>query len=256
MANNIYRRQPVQHKLPTDYASIDNVKYFNINNVSGLQVYDNPLVAEQNSTYNCKNVYRDELGNLTVRPAVHYSMSDTNTILTTLYLTWYKETRLGIIYIYKWGGSNTSTAYDSVNIQPKGSSSIWQKLILHGESISVEETEDGVYILLNVYDASNLPAKTRLEFWKVNNDGTVEQVTGEIQLNNVLKPDLSLYNILNDKIYTDQTIINSDDSKNKYEVIASILAEVNAQPFDIIKILKYKFGVAIFYYEGNILKAL
>lgn len=256
MANNIYRRQPVPHKLPTDYASIDNVKYFNINNVSGLQVYDNPLVAAQNSTYNCKNVYRDELGNLTVRPAVHYSMSDTNTMLTTSYLTWYKETRLGIIYIYKWGGSNTSTAYDSVNIQPKGSSSIWQKLILHGESISVEETEDGVYILLNVYDASNLPAKTRLEFWKVNNDGTVEQVTGEIQLNNVLKPDLSLYNILNDKIYTDQTIINSDDSKNKYEVIASILAEVNAQPFDIIKILKYKFGVAIFYYEGNILKAL
>ena len=112
MANNIYRRQPVQHKLPTDYASIDNVKYFNINNVSGLQVYDNPLVAEQNSTYNCKNVYRDELGNLTVRPAVHYSMSDTNTILTTSYLTWYKETRLGIIYIYKWGGSYTSTAYD------------------------------------------------------------------------------------------------------------------------------------------------
>lgn len=257
MANNIYRRQPVQHKLPTDYASIDNVKYFNINNVSGLQVYDNPLVAAQNSTYNCKNIYRDELGNLTVRPAVHYSISDTNTMLTTSYLTWYKETRLGIIYIYEYGGTGIeSTQYDSVNIQPKDSSYIWQKLIPHGESISVEETEDGIYILLNVYDASSLPAKTRLEFWKINNDGSNEQVIGEIQLNNVLKPDLSLYNILNDRTYTNQTIINSDDSKNKYDIVASIISEINATPSDVVKILKYKYGIAVFYYEGDTLRVI
>lgn len=257
MANNIYRRQPVLHKLPTDYASIDNVKYFNINNVSGLQVYDNPLVAAQNSTYNCKNVYRDELGNLTVRPAVHHMFQQTPAILGSTVVTWYKETKYGIAYINNFAGSSNPQSYDTFNLElHKGvDSRIWQKMIPHGSTVVIEETEDAVYVLLNVDNDS----KQELEFWKFYEGETQiesKQVIGEIQLNNALKPDLSLYNILNDKIYTDQTVINSDDSKNKYDIIAAILAEINAQPSDIIKILKYKFGVAIFYYEGNILKAL
>lgn len=257
MANNIYRRQPVPHKLPTDYASIDNVKYFNINNISGLQVYDNPLVAAQNSTYNCKNVYRDELGNLTVRPAVHHMFQQTPAILGSTVVTWYKETKYGIAYINNFAGSSNPQSYDTFNLElHKGvDSRIWQKIIPHGSTVVIEETEDAVYVLLNV----DKDSKQELEFWKFYEGETQiesEQVIGEIQLNNTLKPDLSLYNILNNKTYTEQVIIDSDDSKNKYDKLQSIIAKMTVPPMLIKKIIKYKYGAAIFYYENSELKIL
>ena len=243
--NNIYRREPIQHKLPADYNKLDNIQYFNINNVAGLQVYDNPLAADQNSTYNCKNVYRDELGNLTIRPQVWCDKDTKNNIANMIDTMWFAQTSYGLAYI-----TRVSDDLSTLNIFNNATSKGHQVGIDGNSRVAMQETADGLYFLINRND------KKGLQLWKLDKDDKFEQVTGEIQLNNVLKPDLSLYNILNDKIYTDQTIVNSDDSKNKYEVIASILAEVNAQPFDIIKILKYKFGVAIFYYEGNILKAL
>lgn len=63
MANNIFRREPIQYKTPTDDSRL-----FHINNFKGIQVSDNPLIADKDSCYYCKNVFRNEVGNLTVRP--------------------------------------------------------------------------------------------------------------------------------------------------------------------------------------------
>ena len=55
-------------KLPSGYT--DTTDYLNLAGIKGLQIVDNPLAAEQNSTYDCENVYTDDFGNLTVRPAL------------------------------------------------------------------------------------------------------------------------------------------------------------------------------------------
>lgn len=236
--NNIYRRQPVVHQLPSDYSDLDNIKYLNLNNIQGLQIYDNPIAAEQNSTYSCKNTYRDELGNLTVRPEIWYNTAKSNIQLDTL-MHWYFDTQYGKkIYL------QSETTFDTLNIN---TDTVFQRAIVKGSRVAVQETADATYILLQ----DN--ATQELQFWKFDGD-TCEQCTGEIQLNNQLQPDLALYNILNNKAYSAQLIINSDTTQNTYNRVITLTSTLPSD--NIAKILKYSKGLAVFYYNENILYSL
>lgn len=236
--NNIYRRQPVVHQLPSDYSDLDNIKYLNLNNIQGLQIYDNPIAAEQNSTYSCKNTYRDELGNLTVRPEIWYNTAKSNIQLDTL-MHWYFDTQYGKkIYL------QSETTFDTLNIN---TDTVFQRAIVKGSRVAVQETADATYILLQ----DN--ATQELQFWKFDGE-TCEQCIGEIQLNDQLQPDLALYNILNNKAYSAQLIINSDTTQNTYNRVITLTSTLPSD--NIAKILKYSKGLAVFYYNENILYSL
>ena len=73
---NIYKREPIYRELPSNYYELDAIAYENLNSFKGLQIYDNPLIADSNSTYSCKNVYLDEHANLTIRPAFQHLSND------------------------------------------------------------------------------------------------------------------------------------------------------------------------------------
>lgn len=188
--NNIYRREPIQHKLPADYNKLDNIQYFNINNVAGLQVYDNPLAADQNSTYNCKNVYRDELGNLTIRPQVWCDKDTKNNIANMIDTMWFAQTSYGLAYI-----TRVSDDLSTLNIFNNATGRGHQVGIDGNSRVAMQETADGLYFLINRND------KKGLQLWKLDKDDKFEQVVGEIQINDQGKPNFELYNILNDKTY-------------------------------------------------------
>ena len=180
--NNIYKRQPIVHKLPTDYSDLDNIKFFNLNNIQGLQCYDNPIAAEQNSTYSCKNTYRDELGNLTVRPAIWYDSSKSNINLDAK-IHWYFDTQFNKkIYL------TSENDYDVLNIGTE-----FQHNIIKNSRVAVQETADATYILFQDNTVNNL------QFWKYDGE-TFTECTGEIQIFDFSKPNLGLYNILNNKV--------------------------------------------------------
>lgn len=243
--NNIYRRQPVQHKLPTGFEDLDNVKFLSINNINGLQVYDNPLVADQNSTHDCKNVYRDELGNLTVRPAIWYDVSNSanNYLKAHNNVRWYKKTSFGL-FVIEQSGDNDTIVFTDTNIE---------LAILKDSNVACNETEDGIYFLIQEPVEGSLQLH---RFFKSEDSYSVEQVTGEIQLNDNINPNINLYNILNDKIYSPQTVINSDDKFNKYNTTAEIIANESISLNSIIKILKYSEGLALFYRMNDEIKVI
>lgn len=66
--NNTFRRQPMTINAPTDDSRL-----WHINNFKGVQQLENPLVADPNSAYDALNVYRNDTGNLTVRPRLETS---------------------------------------------------------------------------------------------------------------------------------------------------------------------------------------
>ena len=243
--NNIYRREPIQHKLPTDFEDLDNIKFQSINNINGLQVYDNPLVADQNSTHDCKNVYRDELGNLTIRPAIWYDVSNTANeyLKENNNVRWYKKTSFGLFVIEQDDGYDKIIFTDE-NIELR---------ILKDSNIACNETEDGIYFLIQEHEKGTLQLH---RFFKSEDNYAVEQVTGEIQLNDNINPNLSLYNILNNKMYSPQTVINSDDKFNKYNTTAEIIANESISLNSIIKILKYSEGLALFYRMNDEIKVI
>lgn len=240
--NNIYRREPIQHKLPTDFEDLDNIKFQSINNINGLQVYDNPLVADQNSTHDCKNVYRDELGNLTIRPAIWYDVSNTANeyLKENNNVRWYKKTSFGLFVIEQDDGYDKIIFTDE-NIELR---------ILKDSNIVCNETEDGIYFLIQEHEKGTLQLH---RFFKSEDNYAVEQVTGEIQLNDNINPNLSLYNILNDKMYSPQSVINSDDKLNNYNTTAEIIVGDIIPKESIVKILKYSDGLAILYHINNTL---
>lgn len=184
--NNIYRRKPIQHRLPADYNKIDNIQYFNINNIGGLQVYDNPLAADQNSTYNCKNVYRDELGNLTVRPQVWYSLESIASPAASIDTMWFIKTDYGKVYVKRSPENNTLSIIDL-------DGNAHDTTISGNGKVTMQETGDGLYFLINKDDS--------LQLWKFDKENNFGQVTGEIQINDQGKLNFELYNILNDKTY-------------------------------------------------------
>lgn len=176
----IYKRQPIQHDLPANYDDLDAINYNNISNFKGLQVYDNPLIADQESTYSCKNVYVDEHGNLTVRPAlVPVGADPSRSIIWSYTFNDGSILRLKFFenqYILDTNFTDATMTFnsDSVpNIVPVDTGD--------NKYIFIQDTNIGSNVLYKIAD-------------------TFEQVEGTILLDNPLDTDVAHYNILNNKV--------------------------------------------------------
>lgn len=176
----IYKRQPVQHDLPPNYDDLDAINYNNISNFKGLQVYDNPLIADQASTYACKNVYVDEHGNLTVRPSLVPLNED-----STRSIVWSHTFNDGGVlqlkylnnrYILCTSFSDATMTFSSDDVP---------------NVVPVDTGDDKYIFIQDVNVGSNV-------LYKIGN--TFEQVEGTILLDNPLDTDIAHYNILNNKV--------------------------------------------------------
>jgi hypothetical protein len=166
---------------------MDSVGYLNLSNIKGLQVYDNPLIAEKQSTYSCKNVYTDEHGNLTVRPALKPVLDMTG--------DWQ--------YVFQDGSTLTMTG-DTV------STWINKTKRVNGQVVPVERN-DRKYVFLQdkelgcdvLYDIT---------------DGNFTKVQGITLFDDLENSDISHYNILNDKV----AVFREDSFRDatSYDVIA------------------------------------
>lgn len=178
---NIYKREPIQRSLPSNYDDLDAVSYHNLNAFKGLQVYDNPLIADKDSTYDSLNVYIDEHANLTVRPALitdkvfsipvyweYYTQDDTRLYLTSA----------GADYILI--ASKNGVLLDQLN---------FDKL-----PVVVPAESDDLYVFVKT-DVNTLYKLTH----------KFELVVGTILLDDPVQSDISHYNILNDKVYHQYT---------------------------------------------------
>lgn len=165
----IYKRQPRQYNLPNNYDDLDAVNYHNLNGFKGLQVYDNPLVADANSTYDCKNVYVDEHGNLTIRPALTPNVEDT-----------------GVLWKHVFSDGKELTITEGLILNTWVTTKTLQSL-----SVVPFETNDKKYIFLQ--------DETRDTLYDIT-DGNFTVVEGVVLLDDPAKTDISHYNILNDKI--------------------------------------------------------
>lgn len=168
--NDVYKRQPIVHKLPVGWNDLDNVKFTNMNSIKGLQHVDNPLVAEQNSTYDCKNVYQDESNNLTVRPALRFTKN-----VPASDLCGYYKTSKGEIVI-----TNKAGAF-FLNNTPVGNA-----------HITVQENDGHVYVMYTGLD-------NKLAFAEYDGYGLV-QIEPDILANNPDSIVKSLYNLLTNQI--------------------------------------------------------
>lgn len=176
----IYKRQPVQHDLPTNYDDLDAINYNNISNFKGLQVYDNPLIADQESTYSCKNVYVDEHGNLTIRPALVPVSSDSSRSIIWSH-TFNDGNILQLKYLENqyvldanFTDATMTFSSDSVpNIVPVDTGD--------NKYIFIQDTNIGSNVLYKIGDS-------------------FEQVEGTVLLDDPLDTDIAHYNILNNKI--------------------------------------------------------
>lgn len=168
--NDVYKRQPIVHKLPVGWNDLDNVKFTNMNSIKGLQHVDNPLVAEQNSTYDCKNVYQDESNNLTVRPALRF----TKNVLASDLCGYYKTSKGEIVITNKAGAF-------FLNNTPIGNA-----------NITVQENDGHVYVMYTGLD-------NKLAFAEYDGYGLV-QIEPDILTNIADNIIPSLYNLLSDRI--------------------------------------------------------
>lgn len=205
----IYKRQPVERSLPSGYNNLDAINYANLSNFKGLQVYDNPLIAEKNSTYSCKNVYVDEHGNLTVRPALTPVPED-----------------CGIVWKHIF--SDGKTLY----VKYAWSFGLWTwagvvKTVLD-LSINAFEANNKKYVFLQ---SSNLG---HLMLYDIT-DGRFTEVEGTILLDDPENSDISHYNILNNKVIYEYAgrIFGDERSEDQYDRTYTI-------PFSIDSTKPYK----------------
>lgn len=177
MANNPYKRNMFTRKLPAYYGDTDAIDYLSLMGIKGLQIFDNPLAAEQNSSYSAKNVYQDDLGNLTVRPALRYVSGD------------YKSAAVNVRGIYESKSKGIFEWYSS-----KLSANETNKLLDINENCNpvFQEFEGNVYTLVTKPDG-------KLGFYKYDGTDWSEE-TGDIPLVDIDNPDISNYNILNNKV--------------------------------------------------------
>ena len=176
----IYKRQPVQHDLPTNYDDLDAINYNNISNFKGLQVYDNPLIADQESTYSCKNVYVDEHGNLTVRPALVPVSSDSSRSII-----WSHTFNDGNILRLKYLENQYVLDANFTDATMTFSSDSTPNIV-------PVDTGDNKYIFIQ---DTNIGSNV---LYKIGN--SFEQVEGTVLLDDPLDTDIAHYNILNNKI--------------------------------------------------------
>lgn len=176
----IYKRQPVQHDLPTNYDDLDAINYNNISNFKGLQVYDNPLIADQESTYSCKNVYVDEHGNLTVRPALVPVSSDSSRSIIWSH-TFNDGNILQLKYIDDQYVLDTNFTNATMTFSSDSAPNIVPVDTGDNKYIFIQDTNIGSNALYKIGDS-------------------FEQVEGTVLLDDPLDTDIAHYNILNNKI--------------------------------------------------------
>jgi hypothetical protein len=199
----IYKRQPVERSLPSGYQNLDAINYSNLSNFKGLQAYDNPLIAEKNSTHSCKNVYVDEHGNLTVRPALTPVVEEPSIVWKHVFsdgkvLTAARPTDFGFA-LQTW--SSTKEIIDL--------------------SINAFEANDKKYVFLQALDLGHLA------LYDIT-DGNFTVVEGVTLLDDPVETDISHYNILNSNvIYEYSTRLPPKRTADYYTVIAEEKIETN-----------------------------
>lgn len=171
---NIYKRQPIQHKLPTGWSDLDNIRNNTLGTIKGLYHVDNPMTSDQNATYNCKNVYQDESGNLTVRPSLRYIAAPSKGTMKI-----YNTVKGKIEYI---------KADNTFYLKFKG---ITDKVYTDGGRVTIEESDGNVYIFY-----TNAAGYLGFKVW---NDSGVVNIDPDILPNSSDSPMPSRYNLLSDK---------------------------------------------------------
>lgn len=187
----IYKREPVQRSLPSNFSELDAVNYTNLNNFKGLQVYDNPLVADPASTYSAKNVYVDEHSNLTVRPALRYIETADR---------WQYEASNGVVLtVIKSGDDYIMSARYNHN----GSEIIVNDYSIANPNIVPVVENNQLYLLVQ------LPTTNQLTFLTLKPGSKQFAVdSGVMFLDDPNRSDISHYNILNK--YTQTQIVRQE----------------------------------------------
>lgn len=188
----IYKREPITHSLPSNYSDLDAINYQNLNAFKGLQVYDNPLIADQNSTYSCKNVYVDEHGNLTVRPA----LMPTTEMASALWKHVFADGNA--LYVTSDGSEYTLHTWTNETLK-----------VPNLNNIAVE-SNDKKYLFTQqehnvLYDIT---------------DGEFNTVTGVVLLDDPKNSDISHYNILN-SVVRDAAPLSNTRSDSVYTIVST-----------------------------------
>lgn len=224
----IYKRTPVQHSLPNGWNNMDAVKYFNINNIKGLQHVNNVLAADQNSTHNCKNVYQDESGNLTVRPALRPVKKILN----------FDEV-LGVYKTSKYELVHGKINDDYVIQDQFGISSF-----IGEGNITVQESDGKVYVMY-----TNEAGYLQFKEW---NDGLVD-FDPDIPLNSVDTPVSRLYNLLSKETkFITKTVLPREITDDLFNPpVSTVINKIGALDIDILQ-----SGHIIFVYTDSIIVAI
>lgn len=236
----IFKKEPITHKLPTYYDDLEALGYINLNDIEGLRIYDNPLVAEQNSTYSCKNVYKDELGNLTVRPSLQFNR-------TSVPCKWY----------YTFTDINKKEyLFVKTDIALKC-------YISNNEVASIKIQSDSNIIPQEYFDTqANIAASSMyflisnpsgyLRFIKYSDLGFTE-VEGDIQIVDTSDIDISAYNILNKYQGEEKYFPDSPRTVDDYNVIASYKDKATALQLSEVRWLSDTIFLRIYpYFTGYI----
>lgn len=194
----IYKREPVHHKLPTGWGDMDAVKYTVLNRISGLQHIDNPVVADQNSTYSCKNVYQDSSGSLTVRPALRHLKTITNSELLGVYKT-VNDTILHYTKDGHWYLQSDSNFDKNIEIGPG--------------NVTVQESDFVAYAL-----CPDITGKLQLIEWA----DTVKLAEPVLPVNNPEAPVARRYNLLTSKTKYEAAPVDLDKPENWFDYPAKL----------------------------------
>ena len=180
------KRNPVIHNLPAGWKDMDAVKYLNITDISGLYQSNNSVANPQSGTHNCKNVYQDEFGNLTIRPALR---NRGNTFNLGHVVKRY-DTSLGTLWHY-YSQADKKLYYLRFN---DSEDYLQYKLPLNPGNVAVHELNGKVYILYTEYETGTL---TMAEW---TGQGGPKPVEPDLPLSSSKMPISRLYNLLSDKI--------------------------------------------------------
>lgn len=214
----IYKRQPQFHSLPSNTNKLDAENQYLLSDFKGLQVFDNPLIADLKSTYECKNVYVDETKTLTVRPAIHYV--DANTNLKFIH------TRTGTEYILSR-----------------------EKLIKQGTTIEITITAGSNVVFLDDYEQAYFLVQRNGSLTFL--DSNLAKVSGDILLADSAD-DIDKFNILNSNIQINKyPFVSGDYTKSdavKFDTTAftldsltdgQLIVESSFQQNDLLALICY-----------------
>lgn len=241
--NNVYRRQPIVHQLPAGWSDLDAVNYNTLSNIKGIQQADN-VTIDQNSTYDCKNIFQDSSNNITVRPALRplEVFNDDAIEIKARY-----ETAAGILFhFYRDGriyiGYNITEPYVN-NVE------------IGDGKVIVTESAGKTYILCtDIYG--------KLSFLSYIKDEGFKVVEGVVNINSPDNPSSRLYNLLNNKYYYEIWNTDYDQKAEFYRTLAGP-EQTNIDTKDIIDVktifdnkilIITNKGYYIYEYRGSVLR--